>query len=229
MTKKKNDENSFVFYRSFYDVVNLIPDEAMRCRAYTAICEYGFYGVEPAEDEDVLVRMVFTQAKPQIDANNKRRESGRMGGAPRKKNAEPKDNHEVTKVEPMVNQTVTKAEPNVNANVNENANQNVNDNGNVKQTTGRFTPPTHAQVLDYIAEKGLQIDGERFMDYYTANGWMVGKNKMKDWKAALRHWARGDDRNAAKGRNYDYNPRTKGGEEHGIRIGKMAPQIGLCL
>ena len=69
MTKKKNDENSFVFYRSFYDVVNLIPDEAMRCRAYTAICEYGFYGVEPAEDEDVLVRMVFTQAKPQIDAN----------------------------------------------------------------------------------------------------------------------------------------------------------------
>ena len=129
----------------------------------------------------------------------------------------------------MVNQTVTKAEPNVNANVNANANQNVNDNGNVKQTTERFTPPTHTQVLDYIAEKGLQIDGERFMDYYTANGWMVGKNKMKDWKAALRHWARGDDRNAAKGRNYDYNPRTKGGDQDGIRIGKMAPQIGLCL
>ena len=229
MTKKKIDENSFVFYRSFYDVVNLIPDEAMRCRAYTAICEYGFYGVEPAEDEDVLVRMVFTQAKPQIDANNKRRENGKMGGAPRKKNAEPKDNHEVTKVEPMVNQTVTKAEPNANANVNENANQNVNDNGNVKQITERFTPPTHAQVLDYIAEKGLQIDGERFMDYYTANGWMVGKNKMKDWKAALRHWARGDERNTAKGRNYDYNPRMKGGDQDGIRIGKMAPQIGLCL
>ena len=227
MTKKRNDENSFVFYRSFYDVVNLIPDEAMRCRAYTAICEYGFYGVEPAEDEDVLVRMVFTQAKPQIDANNKRRENGKMGGAPSKKNVEPKDNHKVTKVEPTVNQSVTNAEPNVN--VNENANQNVNANGNVKQITERFTPPTHAQVTDYIAEKDLQIDAERFLDYYTANGWMVGKNKMKDWKAALRHWARSDNRNTAKGRKYDYNPHMKGGNQDGIRIGKMAPQIGLCL
>ena len=231
MTKKKNDENSFVFYRSFYDVVNLIPDEAMRCRAYTAICEYAFNGVEPAEDEDVLVRMVFTQAKPQIDANNKRRENGKMGGAPRKKNAEPKENHKGAKAEPMVNQTVTEVEPNVNANENANVNENenVNDNGNVKQTTEHFTQPTHAQVMDYIAEKGLQIDADRFMDYYTANGWMVGKNKMKDWKAALRHWARGDERNTAKGRNYNYNPRMKGGDQDGIRIGKMAPQIGLCL
>ena len=109
MTKKKNDENSFVFYRSFYDVVNLIPDAAMRCRAYTAICEYAFHGVEPAEEEDVLVRMVFTQAKPQIDANNKRRENGKLGGTPRKSKAEPMVNHMETVVELTVNQTVTKA------------------------------------------------------------------------------------------------------------------------
>ena len=120
MSKKQNDENSFVFYRSFYDVVNLIPDAAMRCRAYTAICEYGFYGVEPAEDEDVLVKMVFTQAKPQIDANNKRRENGKRGGAPRKTNAEPKENHTETKAEPMVNQSITETKPNVNENVNAN-------------------------------------------------------------------------------------------------------------
>ena len=239
MTKKKIDENSFVFYRSFYDVVNLIPDEAMRCRAYTAICEYGFYGVEPAEDEDVLVRMVFTQAKPQIDANNKRRESASAGGIAKKKKMDEQKKANVVAMEchenaegvPNMCREDANSVPNVNANVNENetANQNVNDNGNVKQITERFTPPTHAQVTDYIAEKGLQIDAERFLDYYTANGWMVGKNKMKDWKAALRHWARGDERNTAKGRNYDYNPRMKGGDQDGIRIGKMAPQIGLCL
>ena len=229
MTKKKNDENSFVFYRSFYDVVNLIPDAAMRCRAYTAICEYAFHGVEPAEDEDVLVKMVFTQAKPQIDANNKRRENGKMGGAPRKNNAKPKGNHTVTEPEPTDNQTITKAEPNVNVNVNANENVNVNDNGNVKLSAERFAPPTHAQVLDYIAEKGLQIDAERFMDYYTSNGWMVGKNKMKDWKAALRHWSRGDDRNTAKGRDYDYNTHTKGGSDYGTRDELRKPQFGLCL
>ena len=228
MTKKRNDENSFVFYRSFYDVVNLIPDEAMRCRAYTAICEYGFYGVEPAEDEDVLVRMVFTQAKPQIDANNKRRESASAGGIAKKKkmdeqkkaNAVAMECHESAEGVPNMCREDANSVPNVNANVNENANQNVNDNGNVKQTTGRFTPPTHAQVLDYIAEKGLQIDGDRFMDYYTANGWMVGKNKMKNWKAALRHWSRQDDRN---------NTRKKGGMTDGTSNGKVAPQIGLCL
>lgn len=230
MSKKQNDENSFVFYRSFYDVVNLIPDAAMRCRAYTAICEYGFYGVEPAEDEDVLVKMVFTQAKPQIDANNKRRENGKRGGAPRKTNAEPKGNHAETKAEPMVNQSITETKPNVNENVNanENVNENKNENVNVKQAAVRFTPPTYAQVADYISEKALQIDAAHFMDYYTANGWMVGKNKMQDWKAALRQWNRADSRNRAKGA-YNNAPHTKGGYLDGTTERNIKPEFGLCL
>ena len=211
---KKKEENSFVFYRSFYDVVNLIPDEAMRCRAYTAICEYAFNGVEPDEDEAFVVKMVFTQAKPQIDANIKRRENGKLGGAPRKKNVEPEDNHKVTKVEPTVNQSVTTVEPNVNVNANANENVNVNDN------VMGFTPPTLEAVQAYIHEHHLAIDAERFVDYYTANGWMVGKNQMKNWKAALRHWSRQDDRN---------NTRKKGGMTDGTSNGKVAPQIGLCL
>ena len=36
------------------------------------------------------------------------------------------------------------------------------------------------------------MDAERFVDYYTANGWKVGKNPMKDWKAAVRNWERKD-------------------------------------
>ena len=100
MAKKKNDETSFVFYRSFYDVMNLIPDEAVRSRAYTALCEYGFFGIEPAEDADVLVKMVFTQAKPQIDANNKRRESGSAGGTAKKEAQERRKNSK-TESEPV--------------------------------------------------------------------------------------------------------------------------------
>ena len=220
MTKKKNDENSFVFYRSFYDVVNLIPDAAMRCRAYTAICEYAFHGVEPAEEEDVLVRMVFTQAKPQIDANNKRRENGKLGGTPRKCKAEPMVNHMETGVEPTVNQTVTKAEPNVNANENANVNVNEKENVNEKVTAIKFTPPTVVDVQAYITEQNLSVDANRFVDYYTANGWMVGKNTMKNWKAALRHWNRQDDRNKAHG---------KGGNTNGNNAERIKPQIGLCL
>ena len=52
----------------------------------------------------------------------------------------------------------------------------------------RFIPPTVVQVQQYCQEKGYTIDPQRFIDYYESNGWMVGKNKMKDWKAAVRSW-----------------------------------------
>lgn len=54
---------------------------------------------------------------------------------------------------------------------------------------GRFAPPTTAEVASYAAEKGIRIDAQRFVDFYASKGWMVGKTKMKDWKAAVRNWA----------------------------------------
>ena len=54
--------------------------------------------------------------------------------------------------------------------------------------TKRFTPPTVEEVAEYCYERGNRVDPQRFVDYYTSNGWMVGKNKMKDWKAAVRTW-----------------------------------------
>lgn len=52
----------------------------------------------------------------------------------------------------------------------------------------RFTPPTLAEVTAYCRERQNAVDPKRFIDYYTANGWKVGKNSMKDWKAAVRTW-----------------------------------------
>ena len=54
----------------------------------------------------------------------------------------------------------------------------------------RFIPPTVDEVTDYCNERQNGVDPERFVDYYTANGWRVGKNSMKDWKAAVRTWER---------------------------------------
>ena len=242
--ENKKEENSFVFYRSFYDVINLIPDAAMRCRAYTAICEYGFYGVEPAEDEEVMVKMVFTQAKPQIDANNKRRESASAGGIARKKKLEaqkakavPVACHPPAEAVPDACQTGAACVPNDNVNLNdnendkenENVNENEHDHDHARRQAKPFTPPTLEEVQAYIAERTLAVDAERFMDYYTANGWMVGKNHMKDWKAAVRHWSRGDDRNIVKGRDYAHNPHAKGEHSNGASDTMRQPQFGLCL
>lgn len=55
---------------------------------------------------------------------------------------------------------------------------------------GRFTPPTVKEVAAYCEERGNSISPEAFIDYYSSKGWMVGKNKMKDWKAAVRNWER---------------------------------------
>lgn len=60
----------------------------------------------------------------------------------------------------------------------------------VKDSNRRFAPPTYEEVEAYIKEKNLPIDADSFVCYYMANGWKVGKNPMKDWKAACRYWAR---------------------------------------
>ena len=59
-----------------------------------------------------------------------------------------------------------------------------------KQTAKRFTPPTIDEVRSYCKERHNNVDADRFVNYYTSNGWRVGKNPMKDWKAAVRTWER---------------------------------------
>lgn len=60
-------------------------------------------------------------------------------------------------------------------------------------TRPRFVPPSLEEVAAYCRERRNAVDAQHFLDYYTANGWKVGKNAMKDWKAAVRNWERRDD------------------------------------
>ena len=53
---------------------------------------------------------------------------------------------------------------------------------------GKFIPPTIEQVKTYCTERKNQVDAEKWIDFYTSKNWMIGKNKMKDWKAAVRTW-----------------------------------------
>ena len=68
----------------------------------------------------------------------------------------------------------------------------------------RFTPPTTEEIQAYCNEKHYNVSPEHFIDYYESNGWKVGRNSMKDWKAAVRNWARRDKENQPKGYNSDY-------------------------
>lgn len=57
-----------------------------------------------------------------------------------------------------------------------------------KDKINRFIPPTVEEVRAYCEERQNGIDSEQFVDFYSSKGWMIGKNKMKDWKAAVRTW-----------------------------------------
>ena len=57
----------------------------------------------------------------------------------------------------------------------------------------RFVPPSVDEVKAYCAERGNHVDADRFVDFYTANGWTQGRGKpIKDWKACVRTWERSD-------------------------------------
>lgn len=60
----------------------------------------------------------------------------------------------------------------------------------------RFKPPTVDEVRAYCDERGNDVDPQRWHDHYTANGWKVGKNPMKDWRAAVRTWEGKNGRHA---------------------------------
>ena len=69
----------------------------------------------------------------------------------------------------------------------------------------RFIAPTIEDVIAYCKERGNRVDPERFIDYYTSNGWKVGKNPMKDWKAAVRTWERSEPKQGRmSARQQDY-------------------------
>lgn len=54
----------------------------------------------------------------------------------------------------------------------------------------RFVKPTLSQITQYCLERNNNVNAEQFYDYYESNGWKVGKNAMKDWKACVRTWER---------------------------------------
>lgn len=185
--------DSLVFYRSFYEAIRELPPEEFK-KSVEAIMEYGLNGTEITTSG--TAKAIFIMAKPQIDKNNKRYENGTKGGV------KPKQNQTETKPQPKQNQIETKPQPNVNVN------DNVNDNELKESIEKRhFVPPTTQDVAEYCKEKGITtVDAERFVDFYSSKGWMVGKNKMKDWKAAVRNWGRKDA--AAKPNNTKGNKFT---------------------
>jgi hypothetical protein len=64
-----------------------------------------------------------------------------------------------------------------------------------KKASSRFTPPVLEEVISYCRERKNNVEANNFLNHYEANGWMRGKNKIKDWKACVRTWESKDNNN----------------------------------
>lgn len=95
------------------------------------------------------------------------------------------DNQQSTNNQPTDNQQITNNQPHL---------KNDKNDKNVKNVKKYNIPPALEDVRAYCEERGNMVDPETFMDFYESKGWYVGKNKMKDWKAAVRTWERGRNR-----------------------------------
>ena len=80
----------------------------------------------------------------------------------------------------------------------------VNKNKDINGTSPsihKFNPPTIEEVKAYCSERNNCVDAEKWFDFYAAKGWMIGKNKMKDWQAAVRTWEKNTVGQAVKATN----------------------------
>lgn len=187
------DKKSFVMYESWGAAIEKMNNEQAG-ELIKAI--YAFQKNPDVVPEDPAIAFVFEIIKQKLEEDNKRyeevcaarSEAGKKGGRP-KANASDKKQmvSEESKKSKCFSEKAKKAD-----------NDNEYDN-DLKENTlegvkeKRCAPPTLQEVKDYCLKMGYtHVDAERFIDYYASNGWMVGKNRMKDWKAVVRNWDRSE-------------------------------------
>lgn len=185
------DKKSFVMYESWGAAIEKMNNEQAG-ELIKAI--YAFQKNPDVVPEDPAIAFVFEIIKQKLEEDNKRyeevcaarSEGGKKGGRP-KANASDKKQmvSEESKKSKCFSEKAKKAD-----------NDNEYDN-DLKENTlegvkeKRFAPPTLENVSEYCREMGYtNVDAVCFIDFYASNGWMVGKNRMKDWKAAVRNWDR---------------------------------------
>ena len=184
--QQKAIKESFVLYSEQRELIDILSDEEAG-KLFKNIFKY-VNGEIPQLNG--AVQMAFISIRQQLDRNaakyeakkEKLRQNGLKGGRPKKNSTQNKSNG--FSENQMVN-LESKKSLYVNDNVN------VNDNNIIDiSETKTFKNPTLDEIRNYCTERKNNVNAEQFYDFYASKGWMIGKNKMKDWKAAIRTWER---------------------------------------
>lgn len=189
---------------SYYEVIRDLPEKE-RLALYDAVMDYGF-GNMP-EDLSPILRGYLKLMQPSIERSikfeAKQKSNGKKGGRPPSETQrKPKRNPDKTQNNPDETQSDfgENLDIDVDVDVANEVDIDIEKHADKPRRAARFTPPSLEEVQRYCTERRNNVDPQRFVDYYTANGWKVGRNQMKDWKAAVRTWEGGN----RGGRNNDH-------------------------
>ena len=185
------EEKRMNFYRTFYDLTTLLP-EAERRKVNTAMLDYFFEGIEPKGLSESGMK-VFKGCEGRISKSR----TNAANVANRYSDSKPTN-------EPTEDATNDAAEgstkPLPDRERDRERDREVDKEGaKEKRKAARFRAPSPAEVSEYAQQyaatknldlRAIDFDPEYFCDYYESNGWHVGKQPMKDWRATVRRWLR---------------------------------------
>ena len=199
MSEKK--KRTFIAYTDWIEYFDEDVTMEQRGMLFDAILRYQ-NGEEDVKPSDPVARVIFNKIKKTMEADHakyaeicrKRAESGAAGGVAKASKCQQMvaNGSKCTPDTETDTDTDTKTDTDT---------ENVSPNGDKREkattspkreTASRFRPPTVEEVEAYCFERNNRVDPERFVDFYSSNGWKVGKNPMKDWKAAVRTWEKRD-------------------------------------
>lgn len=207
----------FKVYKDFINVAQEL-DNGQRGRLFLAILQY-----VNDEEPEILTgaeRIAFVTMKSQIDrdraalaaTSEAKSEAGKKGAEARWKNKQPIAN-DGKAILPLTDDGKNGYNKDKEKDKEKNKEKEKRKKESVgdKSPTARayFVPPSVEDVAEYCRERRNSVDPQRFVDFYAAKGWMVGKNKMKDWKACVRTWEQRDgEENSEKKTHAIYNSET---------------------
>jgi hypothetical protein len=163
--------------------IDLLADEMRTSeqKIRVAICNYGLFDIETFEEKEKFFSpKLLVYLQPYFKMREQRISAGKKSGESRKMKALQQNNlnDRLTEVEEPLNKESKVKESKVKE----------NNNNSEKPHTHKFVTPSIESIKKYCTERKNNVDAEKFFDFYQSKGWMVGKNKMKDWKACIRTW-----------------------------------------
>lgn len=194
-------KKAFVLYKKYAKPISMMSDEQAGILLKSI---FAYEDGNEIEIEDLAVSLLFQLIKEDLDDNNeryeeiraKRIEAGRKGGRPRKESEseseEANGSEEKAKKANGFSEKQTEAKKAVSVSVSVSDSilkEKDNTSYYPKRKVENFIPPTVDEVKSYAQQMNYSgFNAESFVNFYQSKGWMVGKNKMKDWKAAVVGW-----------------------------------------